>query len=186
MRPPRETHIYIACAPCQPYSKLRGNKGVAPSAHKDYDVLFGADKSVLSQLRLLLPDTFITEQVKGFGHMGALDGSVTFQQDFCQRVMDIDRSEGEKHFAASVTLNMDSGLFLDGSRPRFFGRTPHAMHSVCKLRITQPFMDALFILRVAETQFGSQVFSRRPSYLLTATCPVMISPLPRRCGLLAC
>jgi hypothetical protein len=123
MRSPHEVDVYVACAPCQPYSDLRSHGGSVQD-HPGYGVCFAEYGSVLSHVRTLLPSVFLTEQVKGFGRpRKSKAGTGPSPQDaFIAAMLEIKRADGSEHFSSYMTMPMDSGKFVEGSRPRFFGR----------------------------------------------------------------
>ncbi len=121
MSAPELIDLYVACTPCQPYSGIRSHGPVA-EMHPGYCVAFGEHGSVLSQLRAILPQVFVTEQVKGFDkpHKGSTEESP--MKAFISEVMSIERPDGNQHFASNVYFDMDSSILVEGSRPRSLGR----------------------------------------------------------------
>ena len=120
MAPDGSVDVYIACAPCQPYSGLRADD-TPVHEHIGFGVLFGREGSVLSQVRRLLPLVFVTEQVTRF-NVCPKGASESPKDAFVREALAITRPDGSPHFSSYVMFCMDSGLFLEGSRPRFLGR----------------------------------------------------------------
>ena len=64
---PINVDLFVACAPCQPYSMQRNGVGAtSPEQHPSYSSLWGAEGSVLSLLSRVKPQVLITENVTGF------------------------------------------------------------------------------------------------------------------------
>ena len=111
--------VLVACAPCQPYTKLRNGCGVADCRdHPGYSVMFSETGSVISLTGKILPAVFISEQVRGFDKPYDKNSTTSPKTDFVDQVMGIRRRSGALHFSAWACAAMDSKMFVHGSRPR--------------------------------------------------------------------
>jgi site-specific DNA-cytosine methylase len=122
LRPPSSVDIWLACPPCQPYSGMRSAGGAAED-HEGFKVCFGETGSVISHLKLLLPSVFVAEQVEGFAKPRKNLHGISPKEAFCTQVLGIQRPDGARHFVGYMVLDMNSSYFLEGSRPRFLGRS---------------------------------------------------------------
>ena len=109
---PAHTDIFIACAPCQPYSLQRAGSGPKkPCDHQAFDSLWGKTGSVLSTLARARPKVFVSENVIGFQD---------FRRDLISAVMSIkDPETDEPHFHSAACITLDSAKWITASRPRF-------------------------------------------------------------------
>ena len=122
---PLETDILVGCAPCQPYAQSRRGVGVAdPRGHKSYGAIFAEDGSLLSHVKALCPHVFITENVLGMTAKYKGEESSP-KEELIQEMMDIERSDGTKHFASCGCAKLDSKMWIPGSRPRLANTSCH-------------------------------------------------------------
>jgi hypothetical protein len=112
----RTTHLFVGAGPCQPYSGFRSG-GPDAAHHSNYGATFGFEGSIIKVNEEVLPHWSISEQVIGFGRINSETG-VTHREEFVKRMMGIKRPDGSDHFAAHICVQLDSNIFVEGSRPR--------------------------------------------------------------------
>ena len=79
--------------------------------------MFGLTISLLSLLRLVFPQVFITEQVMGFKQKMWADYGQSYLDVFIAMVMGITKG-GQQWFAGYLVIGQDIRAWVDGSRAR--------------------------------------------------------------------
>ncbi len=125
--PHRRRDIVFAGTPCQPVSRLQGNK-VQMREHALWYVTFGQDDklrglngdSLIDYVSVCLPGALLIEQVCGFGEPCPRTGEVALRL-LATRIMAIvdPFRGGAQHFISAKVFEMDCGRWMNMSRPRF-------------------------------------------------------------------
>ena len=116
---PKELDILIACAPCQPYSKLARSKKL-PEEHPLHYTIFGEEGSVCSFSAKYLPHLVVSENVLGILEKKGrgLYRDHRPADKFVERMMSIVCDKGEKWFIDVECVEADSFCFVPQGRPR--------------------------------------------------------------------
>lgn len=113
----RGVDLLVGCSPCQPFSKMRHNKGRTCTDHKFFAVTFGEEGSLISLVSKVLPKIFMVEQVFAFNdNFRDLEG--TPLSKFMTSVLSITNESGEPHFTGHTALHLDSSVWIDAARGR--------------------------------------------------------------------
>ena len=117
---PLTVDLFVACAPCNPYSVARAERQVShPTLHKEYDVLFGDSGSVVATLKLVLPFRWVSESVEGFGQAYSPTDCNTGLADLENSIFEIRRPDGEQHFVGFGVLQVKGQMWINVRRVRF-------------------------------------------------------------------
>ena len=116
---PKELDMLIACAPCQPYSKLARSKKL-PEEHPLHYTIFGEEGSVCSFSAKYLPHLVVSENVLGILEKKGrgLYRDHRPADKFVERMMSIVCDKGEKWFIDVECVEADSFCFVPQGRPR--------------------------------------------------------------------